>query len=513
MPSKSKFELFPEPSLLAPPKAPPRLPGINSKTTTTLLDILRENHAKWHIFYDDAGRHNHITHQLIAIWAFGAHQDLLRGSYNKNIPLQRCKPEVTESITSSNFYDHLGDKSYYSAYLDFFDNVVQEYDGNAARLLEDYIFAADANFGKTLENGQHPQMLCRFLASILHSMIHFGYGVEFGLPGMMSEGLAQTAIHDIMMAPLFPDSLFAFVLNEETSVMNKGPPVHAFTVIARILADPRFKIPGTQFFETYFPLLNKHGTALLEYANLWTVDVQRLASDPTEIDRKIEELQWTNTILYAVSGYRKGEEFNADFIYMHLVTSALFLPTLADGLSPTSQALLLRTYFVTSLAWWIINGRPELDIITFMSAEDPTNNNQPHPASTGSQLVTHPHALPGFVSTPSSSPNHAAAIAANPNPWLYLIQQATVHPDDHLPKLIRALMHFALMYGVRKSSDSETVFGQTELAGAQMLDGTLFIRAAALTAKRLENIEADEYIAYWDRRGFFQESEKTLNKM
>ncbi|KAJ3727525.1 hypothetical protein C8R42DRAFT_716974 [Lentinula raphanica] len=504
MPSKSKFELFPEPSLLAPPKAPPRLPGINSKTTTTLLDILRENHAKWHIFYDDAGRHKLFISSsaptiwlIVSIWAFGAHQDLLRGSYNKNIPLQRCKPEVTESITSSNFYDHLGDKTF----LRQRRTRVRRKCGEVVGRLH---FAADANFGKTLENGQHPQMLCRFLASILHSIIHFGYGVEFGL--------AQTAIHDIMMAPLFPDSLFAFVLNEETSVMNKGPPVHAFTVIARILADPRFKIPGTQFFETYFPLLNKHGTALLEYANQWTVDVQRLASDPTEIDRKIEELQWTNTILYAVSGYRKGEEFNADFIYMHLVTSALFLPTLADGLSPMSQALLLRTYFVTSLAWWIINGRPELDIITFMSAEDPTNNNQPHPASTGSQLVTHPHALPGFVSTPSSSPNHAAAIAANPNPWLYLIQQATVHPDDHLPKLIRALMHFALMYGVRKSSDSETVFGQTELAGAQMLDGTLFIRAAALTAKRLENIEADEYIAYWDRRGFFQDGEKTLNK-
>ncbi|KAJ4484153.1 hypothetical protein C8J55DRAFT_570899 [Lentinula edodes] len=497
------FELFPEPPLLAPPKAPPRMPGANSKTTAVLLDILKDNHAKWHIFFDDDGRHNHITHQLLAIWAFGAHQDLLRGSYNKNIPLQRPKPENTHLITSSNFNDHLGDKTYYSAYLAYFDNVVREYKGDAALLMEKYIFSSEANFASTTESGRSPQMLCRFLASILHPLIHFGYGVEFGLPGMMSEGLAQTAIHDVYMAPLIPESLFTFVSNVPNNSTTDSPPVHAFTVVARILNDPQFKIPGTQFFETYYQLLDKHAVALVEYANEWTVDAQKLASDSKEIDRKIEELQWTNTILYAVSGYRKDEEFNADFIYMHLVTSALFLPILAAGLSPTSQALLLRTYFITSLAWWIINGRSQPDIVSFMSAEDSINNNQSHPIAPGPYPPTHPHAL-SFSSPSSSSPDTTTAVASTPNPWLYLIQQASVHPDDHFPKLIRALMHFAVMYGGREaSSDSQVEFAQTELPGAQMLDGTLFVRAAALTAKRLENIVPDEYIAYWDRKGYF----------
>ncbi|KAJ3881401.1 hypothetical protein F5051DRAFT_494942 [Lentinula edodes] len=497
------FELFPEPPLLAPPKAPPRMPGANSKTTAVLLDILKENHAKWHIFFDDDGRHNHITHQLLAIWAFGAHQDLLRGSYNKNIPLQRPKPENTHLITSSNFNDHLGDKTYYSAYLAYFDNVVREYKGDAALLMEKYIFSPEVNFASTTESGRSPQMLCRFLASILHPLIHFGYGVEFGLPGMMSEGLAQTAIHDVYMAPLIPESLFTFVSNVPNNSTTDSPPVHAFTVVARILNDPQFKIPGTQFFEIYYQLLDKHAVALVEYANEWTVDVQKLASDPKEIDKKIEELQWTNTILYAVSGYRKDEEFNADFIYMHLVTSALFLPILAAGLSPTSQVLLLRTYFTISLAWWIINGRSHPDIVSFMSAEDSTNDNKSHPVAPGPHPSTHPHAL-SFSSPSSSSAHTTTAIASTPNPWLYLIQQASVHPDDHFPKLIRALMHFAVMYGGRKaSSDSQVDFAQTELPGAQMLDGTLFVRAAALTAKRLENIVPDEYIAYWDRKGYF----------
>jgi len=269
------------------------------------------------------------------------------------------------------------------------------------------------------------------------------------------------------------------------------PPCTLFTVVARILADPRFKIPGTTFIEVIPQLFMKHSPAFMEHVNQWTVDVKKLAADPKEIDRKIEELQWINTILYAVSGYTnlKEDKFNADFVYMHLVTSALFLPILAAHLSPTSQALLLRTYFTVSLTWWIANGRPTLDISAFMRAENFIHNNQSHPTPSG----PHPAPHPGALSSSSS-------IATNPNPWLYMVQQASVHPDDHLPKIVRSLSHFALLYGQRKAGEAD--FAQTELKGAEMLDGTLFVRAAALTARRLENIEADEHLAYWDRPGF-----------
>jgi hypothetical protein len=489
----ASFELFPEPSFLALSKAPPRWPGNNSKTTKILLDILKDNHDKWHIFFDDDGRHNHITHQILALWAFGAHQDLLQGSYYKNIPLQRPKPAVSEIITSSNFIEHLGEKTYYSAYLVYFDKVVQEYKGDAGSLMEDYIFSVKFNFGSMSLQGQHPQMACRFLELILHPIIHFGYGVEFGLPGMLSEGLAQAATHPVIFGPLVPESLFTSVLSAPNGTLLNDPPVHAFSVVARILADSQFQLPGWQaganFLEN-IPKLVLKATALAGYVNEWTVDVQRLASDPKEIDRKLEELHWTNTIIYAVSGYKKDDDFNADFIYMHLVTSALFLPILASHLSPTSQALLLRTYFIFSAAWWIVNGRPTLDILSFMSAEDNTHNNQIHPSFAGPHPPPHPQAL-------SSS----SSISTNPNPWLYMVQQASVHPDDHFPKILRALAHFALLYGGRKAGERD--FTQTELPGAEMLDGTLFMRAAALTAKRLESLQPDQYLAHWDRQGFF----------
>ncbi|KIK66453.1 hypothetical protein GYMLUDRAFT_218556 [Collybiopsis luxurians FD-317 M1] len=496
----TSFELFPEPSLLAPPKAPPRLPGGNLQTTEALLEVLKDNHEQWHIFFDDDGRHNHITHQVLAIWAFGAHQDLIRGSYKKNIALQRPKPEIREAITASNFIEHLGDKTYYSAYLAFFDQVVREQKGNPSFLMEEYVFSNQVNFGRKSQQGEHPQMTCRFLELIMHSLIHFGYGVEFGLPGMMSEGLAQAAVHPLLGASLIPESLFNQVLSAPNEGKVKKSPVHAFTVVARILADPQFKIPGTNIREVRPQVIAK-SAALLEHINQWTLDVQKQASDPKEIDRKIEELHWTNTILYAVSGYNTDREFNADFVYMHMVTSALFLPILAAHLSPTSQALLLRTCFIVTVSWWIFNGRPNLDIVSFMRAEDAIHNNQRHPSvkGLGSHSLPHPHAL-----------SSASPISTNPNPWLQMIQQASVHPDDHFPKILRSLAHFALLYGGRKAGEKD--FSQTELAGAEMLDGSLFVRAAGLTAKRLEHTVADQYLTYWDRPGFFEDS-KTVSKM
>jgi hypothetical protein len=47
--------------------------------------------------------------------------------------------------------------------------------------LEKYIFSPDANAGKAA-------MLSRFFSGLLHPLIHFGHGPEFGLPGLAAEG-------------------------------------------------------------------------------------------------------------------------------------------------------------------------------------------------------------------------------------------------------------------------------------------------------------------------------------
>jgi hypothetical protein len=73
---------------------------------------------------------------------------------------------------------------YWKAYLIFFSKVVLE--KGAAAAMEEYIFSPKANYdpGKKTQ----PEMLARFVSLLVHPMIHTGYGMEFGLGGMVAEG-------------------------------------------------------------------------------------------------------------------------------------------------------------------------------------------------------------------------------------------------------------------------------------------------------------------------------------
>lgn len=80
-----------------------------------------------------------------------------------------------------------------------------------------------------------------------------------------------------------------------------------------------------------------------------------------------------------------------------------------------------------------------------------------------------------------------------------------VIPDDHAPKLQRALAHYGVLYGTRTSGQPD--FANTELPFANQLDGTLFIRTAGLTDVRLAravNDDVNDEGLLWDRHGFYK---------
>lgn len=178
---------------------------------------------------------------------------------------------------------------------------------------------------------------------------------------------------------------------------------------------------------------------------------------------------------------------------MHFITSAVFLPTLiAHVENPEYQRILLRAYFATCLVFYIGRGRPPLDFKGFFS--DPS---------------TLKPTAPGAHPTPclTSATGVLEADAITPNPWLQIIQSTLVHPDEHTPKIMRALVHFDEAYGeVQKG-----FFKDTELEGAEGIDGSLFLRVAGLTMTRNKWVREGEEIAkgsdyrpvgVWDYGGF-----------
>lgn len=140
-----------------------------------------------------------------------------------------------------------------------------------------------------------------------------------------------------------------------------------------------------------------------------------------------------------------------------MVTSGLFLPSLLAYLSPQSQVLLLRSYLAMSLTWWVMRGRLGMDIKSFMA----TTSVEPSISTTPA---------PGTALTTETTPI--------PNPFLPILQSAVTHPSEHFVKTQRTLAHFNVLYGSRPAG----YFKGTKLEGAELLDGSFFLRASLMTA-------------------------------
>lgn len=170
---------------------------------------------------------------------------------------------------------------------------------------------------------------------------------------------------------------------------------------------------------------------------------------------------------------------------MHGVTSCIFLQTMVTYLSPSSASLFLRTYFRMLIAWWVSRGRPAFPIREFYTSV---------PEIPPRCAPDHMKLEKGMFPTESTAPNA----------WLPLIQMSIMHTDDHLCKTQRALAHFASQYGERPAGYfPELTSGERpSLDGIELLDGTLFLRVAGLTAERVAAAGEDRSL-FWDVRGFF----------
>ncbi|KAI0366503.1 hypothetical protein BV20DRAFT_1055640 [Pilatotrama ljubarskyi] len=145
-------------------------------------------------------------------------------------------------------------------------------------------------------------MLNRLLAGLLHPLIHAGYGLEFGLAGLLAEGLAQAATHPIDGAAIIPPALFS-------------------AVDAASLAEAPQCVPGA-----YSHPLEEHVNSKTNNAGTHALEIPRRvvrsdSFDPAPLDphktdprsafesagcvdaaEKLTELFWLNIVLYGVAG-------------------------------------------------------------------------------------------------------------------------------------------------------------------------------------------------------------------
>ncbi|KAF8641636.1 hypothetical protein AX16_009862 [Volvariella volvacea WC 439] len=486
-------DLFPVPSPPPSKLCPRSRSDVTAPSTQTVLSILRENHERWHCFTDRVTRyHNHVPHWVLSLWSLGADEATIEAGYQWCIGENMAALIPSEPITVDNIWDHVGDDRYYAAYLKFFrENIQRE---GVSRTLEEYIFSPNANF-TDLKDRVQSQMLHRAHAALLHPLIDIGHGAEFGLPGLVAEGqlfdldipfwgspiaslsgLALAAIEK----KVTPNSMF--LLSRPNDMALKMMPilgsssqrVHAFTILARILQDTRFDgIPEPPPGARYKSAVRNYGDLIGEYVTQWALDT----SDVNAIEEKLQELIWTSTIIYGVGGWSKGKGFKAILNAAHLVTSVVVLPATVSYLTPSSAEMLLRGHLATSLALWISLRRPALDLQGFFS-------------------FNIDYDIPMFG--PSEAVGTTPAQATESDLWTYIIKDAIQSDDYHITKIQRAFLRFAELYGARKAGLAD--FVDTKLPGAECMDGTLFVRVAYLTAKRVGRPQTNP-LTPWDIPG------------
>ncbi|CAE6468221.1 unnamed protein product [Rhizoctonia solani] len=431
--------LFPAPTFLSAftsPSAPTPNAGITPESTATLRRLLIENHKRFHIFFNEKGFHNHLSHHLFAAYGIGAPGHVLQAAFDEHAEYQRPSYKSPEPITQENWTEHLGKEDFYNAYMNFFSGEIQKH--GLPQTFERFIFSHEANWAK-----DEPRMLDRFIA------------------GVCIPGLAQAAVHNTAYEKLYDASYFnssnstGTYLSSLTSSLSltsstaKPQHTHALTILARILEDDRLAAGKTckqdstaKFTDT----VNSAGDIIREYASLWKV-----SEDEKEIQERVEELAWLVALMFGMGGWKKDQKFKADFFLVHLVTSDLFIPSILSLLKPAYKVDLLRAYFPALLGYFVSRGRPAIDVKGFFSSVtvDPKPDNS---------------------HSPSESPEPAG------NPWYTVLTHTVPHRDEHHVKAERALAHSAALYGTRPKGH----FSHTELKGAEEIDGTLFVRTGGL---------------------------------
>ncbi|KAH9994340.1 hypothetical protein BJV74DRAFT_915329 [Russula compacta] len=524
--------------ILFPPPIPRTLlpPGLASESSPAraLLRVLRHNHEHHHAYIDSKWFHNHAAHHMLAIYALGCSAQRIERAYQAHNNLTPAY-ESPAPITDANFVEHLGKERFYAAYVAYFSRYLMDY--SPLEVFQHFIFSpaynirSDLRHGSTGKKTKRPALLSRLFSGLLHPFIYTSYGIEFGIPGQLAEGLAQAAVQRSEQAvflpcPTFselglepdpysygPDTSLALakrVNNSPLFIPRKLPLKHpTFSFHRRIECDTVFAVrPPERYVHQYSATIKIVGPAVKalvkEWEERWLLDTQSDADVEARLVGMVEEVIWGNVIWFGVGGWAlrgdTGRAIDADFYVMHLVTSSIFLlvVVLPGGdsepprqLLPLKQRrLLLRTYLAVCASIYISRGRARtaLPIAEFYDATH--------------AHIAHCHLPPPPLGVGCSyDDSRGGSYDELSGPWRSIISTAIAHPDEHLPKMIRALATFAARWGKRTTS-ARFPPAPGQLRGSERLDGTLFLRVAALVVNRFVPAADEQALkeAGWDNQ-------------
>jgi Questin oxidase-like len=137
------------------------------------------------------------VHHLLTIYSLGATPEVLTRAYNRNANYQRSSAPLEREIVqkmhdADTYFKCLDNQEYYTDFLTFYASELEK--KGLQSTLDTYLFGDTDNAFS---------LFGRLFAGLLHPLIHLGFGIEFDQPAIVAEALAQAAVHENWISPVF----------------------------------------------------------------------------------------------------------------------------------------------------------------------------------------------------------------------------------------------------------------------------------------------------------------------
>ncbi|KAJ2558686.1 hypothetical protein EV175_000679 [Coemansia sp. RSA 1933] len=171
------------------------LPGIDRATEREAVHLCARDYLEHHVFFGKYNFHNHLNHQLLAVFSMGGSPKRLQEIFDGNKAIQRPTMPMHETrINASNFTEFLPKEKNYPDFLAFFHKELDAAGDDWHAVVLKY----------TIDNG----MLPYFMSEACYPLIQIGYGLEFDSKAITAMALVQTCVHKPQIDALYHSEPF-----------------------------------------------------------------------------------------------------------------------------------------------------------------------------------------------------------------------------------------------------------------------------------------------------------------
>ncbi|KAG0200646.1 hypothetical protein BGX33_010879 [Mortierella sp. NVP41] len=301
---------------------------------------------------------------------------------------ERIPPTPTITITTRNWRDWLGHKSYYHDYLDFFDQELRQLEADThahatsiamqTPLLTPWSAPSSPSTAETSSLAvAMARLVSEYLTPLIPglcastgALIHLGYGVEFGSRLATAEGLAYACISYQPATTCFIPSTAPSSWTQKTatttteatttSAQRRSPTV---AILNMIRNDKRLDGMFDAGFQGRLNVVMSSRVSLLKsYLGMWTGQVH-------SVEEALKDLSQTSSLLLFTATNRFGDQQQMDKHLANVLLATHAARFLINVLpSEVEKEQLLKAIWMSLVATFVVQGRPKLSLSSSSSS-------------------------------------------------------------------------------------------------------------------------------------------------